>query len=617
MHEQRGNPSCVKNHRHKRFRHTLTIVVAAFGLLNLAAAAPASSDARPRARDAGIGIVIGTLPPGPNNAITDVAGVGVGHATLIEGTRIHTGVTAIVPHAGNLFRQRVPAAIVVGNGFGKLVGVTQVQELGELETPILLTGTLGVWKVADALVDHLLRQPGMDKVYSINPVVGETNDGYLSDIRARPLTPALVKQALTRLSHGAVEEGDVGAGAGTVAFGWKGGIGTSSRVLAATDGGYTVGALVQSNFGGQLTIAGVPVWKQLPDPVEYARAAAAPPAKGDGSIMIVVATDAPLDAAALQRLARRALVGLARTGSVMSNGSGDYVIAFSTAKDNLRSPDAATQPARSVAAEHMTPLFQAVAEATEEAILNSLFRAHTVHGFRGTAAALPLDRVLDALRRENMLAQAEQRLADWPDLSHYRADNARLAAPAANENRVVFFGDSITASWGHDAGEFFPGKPYVNRGISGQTTPQMLVRFAQDVVALKPRVVVVLAGTNDIAGNTGPATPRMIEDNLAAMAAIARDNGIKVVFASILPTTGYPWRTSVRPVAAIREVNTWLKAYCTREKLVYLDYYSAMVNKDDGLRADLGDDGVHPNAAGYAVMAPLAQKAIEQALAQP
>ncbi len=365
----------------------------------------AAAEQRPRAREAGV--VVGTLPPGPHNAITDVAGVGVGHATLAEGRRLHTGVTAVVPHAGNLFRQRVPAAIVVGNGFGKLAGITQVQELGELETPILLTGTLSTWKVADATVDWLLRQPGMEQVRSINPVVGETNDGYLSDIRARPLTPALVEQALTRLSRGAVEEGAVGAGAGTVAFGWKGGIGTSSRRLPETDGGYTVGVLVQSNFGGELTIAGVPVWKDLPDPAEYARSQAVPPpSTGDGSIMMVVATDAPLDAAQLQRLARRALVGLARTGSVMSNGSGDYVIAFSTARDNLRDPAASVQPARSVAGEGMTPLFQAVAEATEEAILNSMFRAQTVHGHRGTAAALPLEPVLESLRRAQALQPA-------------------------------------------------------------------------------------------------------------------------------------------------------------------------------------------------------------------
>ncbi|HVK51887.1 MAG TPA: P1 family peptidase [Pseudoxanthomonas sp.] len=361
-----------------------------------------AAEARPRAREAGV--VIGTLPTGPRNAITDVAGVGVGHATLVEGRRLHTGVTAILPHTGNLYRQRVPAAIVVGNGFGKLAGLTQVQELGELETPILLTGTLSTWKVADATVDWLLRQPGMDQVRSINPVVGETNDGYLSDIRARPITPAVVEQALTQVSYAQVEEGDVGAGAGTVAFGWKGGIGTSSRRLAASDGGYTVGVLVQSNFGGNLTVAGVPVWKSLPDPAEVARSLdTPPPSTGDGSIMIVIATDAPLDAAQLQRLARRALVGLARTGSVMSNGSGDYVIAFSTAKDNLRDPDAAVQPARSVSGGNMTPLFQASAEATEEAIINSLFRAHSVHGHQGSVAALPLDTVLKALRKAGQL----------------------------------------------------------------------------------------------------------------------------------------------------------------------------------------------------------------------
>jgi D-aminopeptidase len=352
---------------------------------------------RPRARDAGI--VIGTLAPGPRNAITDVEGVGVGHATLAQGTRFNTGVTAIVPHRGNAYLERVPAAIVVGNGFGKLLGVTQVQELGELETPILLTGTLGVWKVADALAAHLLAQPGMEQVRSINPVVGETNDGYLSDIRARPVGPAQVEQAMARLSYAEVEEGAVGAGAGTVAFGWKGGIGTSSRRLDATQGGYTVGVLVQSNFGGQLTVAGVPVWRTLPDPAQVAALAQdePPPSTGDGSIMIVVATDAPLDPAALRRLASRALTGLARTGSDMSNGSGDYVIAFSTAAQSRRKPDVAVQPAASVANERMTPLFQATAEATEEAILNSMLRARTVHGHRGTAPALPLAPLLRAL----------------------------------------------------------------------------------------------------------------------------------------------------------------------------------------------------------------------------
>jgi D-aminopeptidase len=352
--------------------------------------------ARPRARDAGI--VIGTLPTGPRNAITDVEGVGVGHATLAQGTRFNTGVTAIVPHRGNAYLERVPAAIVVGNGFGKLLGVTQVQELGELETPVLLTGTLGVWKVADALAAHLLAQPGMEQVRSINPVVGETNDGYLSDIRARPVGAPQVEQALARLSYGEVEEGAVGAGAGTVAFGWKGGIGTSSRRLDTAQGGYTVGVLVQSNFGGHLTVAGVPVWKTLPDPEALALAGHEPPPwRGDGSIMIVVATDAPLDPSALRRLANRALTGLARTGSDMSNGSGDYVIAFSTAAQNRRRANVAVQPAASVANEAMTPLFQATAEATEEAILNSLLRARTVEGHRGVAQELPLAPLLQAL----------------------------------------------------------------------------------------------------------------------------------------------------------------------------------------------------------------------------
>ena len=368
-------------------------------LLFLAAGTALADDAtqRPRARDAGV--VIGSMAPGAHNAITDVAGVGVGHATLDQGTRLHTGVTAIVPHPGNLYRQRVPAAIVVGNGYGKLAGITQVQELGELETPILLTGTLSTWKVADAAVDWLLRQPGMEQVRSLNPVVGETNDGYLSDIRARPLTPALVEQALGKPSSAQVAEGNVGAGAGTVAFGWKGGIGTSSRLLTAAEGGYTVGVLVQSNYGGELTIAGVPVWKVLPDPAEHARSQANPaPSTGDGSIMMVVATDAPLDAAQLQRLAQRALLGLARTGSVMSNGSGDYVIAFSTASGNRRDPDQDLQPATSLAGEAMSPLFQATVEATEEAIVNSLFRASDVHGHRGRVSALPLAPVIDAVK---------------------------------------------------------------------------------------------------------------------------------------------------------------------------------------------------------------------------
>ena len=281
---------------------------------------------RPRARDAGV--VIGTLPTGPLNAIVDVPGVSVGHATVIEGDAIRTGVTAILPHQGDLYDERVPAALFVANGYGKLLGVTQLRELGELETPILLTGTLGVWKAADALVEWQLAQPGMAQVRSLNPVVGETNDGFLNDIRARALQPAHVRAALASASTTDVQEGAIGAGTGTVAFGWKGGIGTSSRV---TPGGHVVGVLVQSNFGGHLTIDGVPAWRALPDPATLADGIEAPVADGDGSIMVVVATDAPLDARQLERLARRALLGLARTGASMSNGSGDYVIAFSSA----------------------------------------------------------------------------------------------------------------------------------------------------------------------------------------------------------------------------------------------------------------------------------------------
>nr|AOH37373.1 aminopeptidase [Luteimonas sp. JM171] len=363
------------------------------------APALASGDGeRPRARDAGV--VIGTLPTGPLNAIVDVEGVAVGHATLDDADdTVRTGVTAILPHGGDLFHDRVPAAIHVANGFGKLLGVTQVRELGELETPILLTGTLGVWQAADAMVGWLLARPGMEEVRSINPVVGETNDGFLNDIRARPLQPAHVVQALESASTADVREGAIGAGAGTVAFGWKGGIGTSSRRVEAAGRGYTVGVLVQSNFGGELAVAGVPVGRHLPDPAEYLRQAGERPVgDGDGSIMIVVATDAPLDARQLGRLASRAITGLARTGASMSNGSGDYVIAFSTAPEAWRTPGEAVLAPATLANDAMTPLFVAVAEATEEAILNSMFRAKTVRGHRGTVPALPLELVVPMVR---------------------------------------------------------------------------------------------------------------------------------------------------------------------------------------------------------------------------
>lgn len=363
--------------------------LAACVTLTLAQAREAGEEKRPRAREAGV--IIGTLPTGPHNAITDVPGVLVGHFTLQEGTRFNTGVTAIRPHAGNLYEERVPAAIHVGNGFGKLIGVTQVAELGELETPVLLTGTLGVWKAADALTTWMLGQPGMENVRSINPVVGETNDGQLSDIRARPIEPAHVVQALESASGGPVAEGSVGAGTGTVAFDFKGGIGTSSRRVSLADQAFTLGALVQSNYGGDLVIAGVPVGRRLAE----GKAAAS----GDGSIMIVLATDAPLDARLLGRLAQRALLGLGRTGSVMSNGSGDYVIAFSTAESCRRRRGQAVHRVEEIANDAMTPLFQAAVEAVEEAILNSLFRATTVRGHRRTAQALPLAPVLELLKK--------------------------------------------------------------------------------------------------------------------------------------------------------------------------------------------------------------------------
>lgn len=355
-----------------------------------------ASEQRPRAREAGI--IVGSFSPGPLNAITDVPGVRVGQVTIAEGERLHTGVTAIIPHGGNVFLERVPAAIFVGNGFGKLTGVTQVRELGELETPILLTGTLSTWKAADAMVAWLLAQPGMEEVRSINPVVGETNDGYLSDIRARPILPEHVVRAIETATNGPVAEGSVGAGAGTVAFGWKGGIGTSSRKVAAKSGSYTIGVLVQSNFGGQLSIDGVHVEQEM---VRRSKANNS----GDGSIMIVVATDAPLSARNLQRLAARTMVGLARTGSSMSNGSGDYAIAFSTALECRRHWGAKTHEAKELANSEMSPLFKAVADATEEAIYNSLFRATTVKGFRGTVAALPLKPTLQILKEAGALTK--------------------------------------------------------------------------------------------------------------------------------------------------------------------------------------------------------------------
>ena len=364
----------------------MRIAMLVAGLLLAAGALDAAE--RPRAREAGV--VIGTLATGPLNAIVDVPGVRVGHATVIEGDLVRTGVTAILPHGGDLYARRVPAAIHVANGYGKLLGISQVRELGELETPILLTCTLCVWEAADALVEWQLGLPGMEEVRSLNAVVGETNDGFLNDIRSRPLRPEHVRAALESASTTNVQEGAIGAGTGTVAFGWKGGIGTSSRKVEAGGASYTVGVLVQSNYGGTLVVDGVEVGSKLPDPSTIAVGDEVPVAGGDGSIMMVVATDAPLDARLLERLARRAITGLARTGTSMSNGSGDYVIAFSTVTD-----DAVAR----VDNGDMSGLFVAVADATEEAILNSLFKAEGMRGDRGAVPALPLDLVLPMLRQ--------------------------------------------------------------------------------------------------------------------------------------------------------------------------------------------------------------------------
>ena len=362
---------------------------------------------RPRARDAGL--MVGVLPTGPLNAITDVAGVTVGNVTLVRGDNIRTGVTAILPHGGNLFREKVPGAVFIGNAFGKLAGSTQVNELGEIETPIMLTSTLNVPRVADATIDYMLGLAGNESVQSINPVVGETNDGYLNDIRGRHVGRDDVFNAIKSARGGPVEEGAIGAGTGTVAFGFKGGIGTSSRKLPATLGGYTVGVLVQTNFGGILTINGAPVGRELgryflKDELEKG-SSGGPSGNPDGSIIIVIATDAPIDHRNLQRMAARSMMGLARTGAAGSNGSGDYAIAFSTAASvrvqttNSRSP----QPTQLLSNEAMSPLFLAVIEATEEAIYNSLFRARTTSGRGHTVEALPIDRTLEILRKYNAL----------------------------------------------------------------------------------------------------------------------------------------------------------------------------------------------------------------------
>ena len=351
---------------------------------------------RARARD--LGVKPGVFPTGRNNAITDVVGVRVGHATLVQGDSIRTGVTAILPHEGNLFLDRVPAALHVGNGFGKLLGATQLAELGELESPILLTCTLCVWNAADALVGWMLEQPGMENVRSINPLVAETNDGTLNAIRSRPIGAKEVRAALAAAASGVVLEGSVGAGTGTIAFGWKGGIGTSSRVLPAPLGGWTVGVLVQSNFGGILQVLGAPVGRELGQ-YAFKRETQAANERGDGSIVMVVATDAPMSDRNLRRVAARAIMGLSRTGSSASNGSGDYAIAFSTSTRVRRANNAQRLTTEELGNDEMSGVFEATVEATEEAIYNSLFQATTVSGSGHTAEAIPLDKVRQILAK--------------------------------------------------------------------------------------------------------------------------------------------------------------------------------------------------------------------------
>jgi D-aminopeptidase len=363
----------------------------------------AQDTARPRARE--IGLAPGVFAPGPLNAITDVAGVTVGHATLIQGDHVRTGVTVVVPHAGNVFQDKVPGAVFVGNAFGKLAGSTQVDELGTIETPIALTSTLSVGAAIEGLVAWTLNRPGNEKVQSVNALVGETNDGGLNDIRGQHVRPQHVLDALKAAAGGAVPEGSVGAGTGTRAFGWKGGIGTSSRRLEARFGGYTVGVLVQTNYGGVLTMDGVPVGKALgrysyQPKVAGGAGPSGPADHGDGSCMIVVATDAPLDARDLKRLAARAVFGLARTGSSYSNGSGDFAIAFSTAADlRTRFGSSAAQARTLLPTDGVSPLFQAALEATEEAVYNSLLKATTVSSRFGTADALPVEKVRELLTR--------------------------------------------------------------------------------------------------------------------------------------------------------------------------------------------------------------------------
>ncbi|MCG1036522.1 DmpA family aminopeptidase [Polaribacter sargassicola] len=351
-----------------------------------------------RARD--YGIKIGVLKTGKLNAITDVKGVKVGHTTLIKGDSIRTGVTAILPHSGNIFQSKVPAAIYLGNGFGKLAGYSQVKELGNIETPIILTNTLSVPEASNALITYTLKQKGNENIFSVNPIVGETNDGWLNDIRGRHVNEKHVLAAINNAKEGTVEEGNVGAGTGTICFQYKGGIGTSSRIIPKKFGAYTVGVLVQTNYGGVLQIDGVPIAKELDNyPRSYTYDV-------DGSCMIVVMTDAPLSARNLERLAKRAIMGLAKTGGIASNGSGDYVIAVSTAKENFipYRNESMFLDKKELKNGAITPLFLAVIEATEEAIINSLFAAKTMTGRENhTKESLPIDDVIKIMKRNNRI----------------------------------------------------------------------------------------------------------------------------------------------------------------------------------------------------------------------
>ena len=368
---------------------------ALFSLLLVTGAAQATNE-RPRPREAGI--TFGILPTGPLNAITDVAGVKVGQVTLIEGTNIRTGVTAILPHGGNLYQDKVPAGFAVGNAYGKFMGSTQVEELGEIETPILLTNTLNVPEAAAGAIQWTLEQPGNEQVRSVNAVVGETNDGTLNDIRGRHVTPSNAIAAIEAARAGPVQEGAVGAGTGTIAFSWKGGIGSSSRKLPANLGGWTVGVLVQTNYGGVLQVAGVPVGQALG---QYYLKDELSKASADGSCIVVVATDAPLSDRNLERLAHRGLLGIARTGSPMTNGSGEYAIAFSTNLDVRRTPERRAKPNVIVDLpnDQMSPLFEAAVEAAEEAAINSLFAATPMDGNGHHVDALPVDKVIKLYKR--------------------------------------------------------------------------------------------------------------------------------------------------------------------------------------------------------------------------